>query len=110
MYFSWFTEIISLVELVHVSEFPKLTIGVLGTRPFEHLRIHPNPFVGDPFTAYHHWTASVTSSPVVASIFIHVPPDDHGAFLGFDESSNGGEYSIASEFHVTQVSHDLQRE
>ena len=64
---------------VHISEFSKLTIGILGARPLEHLRVGPNPFVCDPFAAYDDWTASVTSSPVVASIFIHVPPDDHGA-------------------------------
>ena len=68
-----------VVVRVAVPEVSDLPGGVLGARPLEHLRVDPDPLVGDPLAADHDGAAAVPRQHVVAARAVHVPPEHHGA-------------------------------
>ena len=96
----------SSLELFPLPELADLPVGVGGTGPSVHLTVAPDPLVGDPLGAHQDGAASVLHEDVVASVLVHVPPEDDTSFLRPDEGPDEREDGVSSSRDVGEISHD----
>ena len=78
---SWLGKEASSLKVVFriFSESSNFSIWISRTGSSEHLTVDPDPFVGDPLGSDEDGTTSVFDHAIIASIFIHVPPEDNAA-------------------------------
>jgi hypothetical protein len=70
--------------------------NVPGTGSAEHLRMRPDPLVGNPLGADHDGAAAMLGEHVVAATLVHVPPDHHAPLHGAHPGTDQWEHRVAA--------------
>ncbi len=98
----------SALAILVLPEVTQLTVGIFWTRSVKHLRVGPDPLVGDPLGSNHDGTAAMSCPVIITASFVHIPPDHQGSFSWFDIGANDGEHRVTTGLDVTEVAHELE--
>ena len=77
----------TFTELSIFSKRSNFSVAVSRTRSPVHLTVDSDPFVCDPLGSYENRTSAVFHSVIIATIFIHVPPQ-HNTSLAWPNMEN----------------------